>query len=382
LDRNFYKPAVTSWFLWFIIPVSIYCIVKKKSLKQILTNVFYSSMLLASVIVFAVSLPIPGPRLEKPKNYIAVDIHSHTISSHDNISTVRGSLKAHELSGFDIFFNTEHNQTNGFSLFPKEILCKTVYPGMQIVARTNGGAVSVILLSSSAFNGQPYKGMRLEELVQKAHQNKMLVIMPHWWKWHLNTFEELYNIGIDGFEIYNCGYRNFDKSEQKDLIKFCKDNNLSMFGVTDWHGWGFQTDVWTVFKGDAQKNIWQQLVNKPEIKVILYRQEQSGSYIRFIFEPFSAFYYYIKNAQREYVISFGIWFICLFITFFSGLFQKIKKSAAIILAFIFANYAIYFYIIAKSVANTNVIIMRDVFPALLAFCVLWLVLWRLQKNEN
>jgi poly-gamma-glutamate capsule biosynthesis protein CapA/YwtB (metallophosphatase superfamily) len=46
--------------------------------------------------------------------------------------------------------------------------------------------------------------MPLADIVRKARENKMLVIMPHWWEWRRQTFAELKSFGIDGFEICNC----------------------------------------------------------------------------------------------------------------------------------------------------------------------------------
>ncbi|MCA6084779.1 hypothetical protein [Candidatus Endomicrobiellum agilis] len=46
--------------------------------------------------------------------------------------------------------------------------------------------------------------MPLADIIRKARENKMLVIMPHWRKCRRQTFAELKGFGIDGFEIYNC----------------------------------------------------------------------------------------------------------------------------------------------------------------------------------
>jgi hypothetical protein len=43
------------------------------------------------------------------KGYVAVGIHSHTISSHDNVASAGVSLKAHLSQGFDVFSSVEHN---------------------------------------------------------------------------------------------------------------------------------------------------------------------------------------------------------------------------------------------------------------------------------
>ncbi|OEG69254.1 hypothetical protein ATZ36_10630 [Candidatus Endomicrobiellum trichonymphae] len=61
-------------------------------------------------------------------------------------------------------------------------------------------------------------------------------------------------------------------------------------------------DVWTVFQGDNSESIEKQLAKKkPHARVILYRQEQSKSNLKFIFE----LYCYIKmQAQSMLVVSF------------------------------------------------------------------------------
>ncbi|GHT51899.1 hypothetical protein AGMMS49990_07220 [Endomicrobiia bacterium] len=378
LNRDFYKPVVISWILWVLGVVFVYCLIYKKSVKQMLVNMAYSVMILFTVFSFVALIPIPGPKLEKPKGYIAVDIHSHTLRSHDNVAPESISLKAHLWQGFDAFFNTEHNHSKGFLTFPADTRYKIVYPGMQM--RTKDG-VSVVLLSQKEFNGYDYENMFLEDLIKKAHENNMFVVMPHWWKWHEHTFAKLKDIGIDGFEIYNCGYRYFDKNEQKSMISFAKENNLTMFGVTDWHGWGYMSDVWTVFEGNTLENIEIQLLKKPKTKVLLYRGEQSGSVIRFIFEPFYAFYYYISNVTSKYLISFTIWIIVVFLIFKSRFFKYIKKYLPVFMAVVCVLVAIYFCIIVRAFIDTNTIVMKSVIPALAGFCVLWLILCKSNNNN-
>ena len=166
--------------------------------------------------------------------------------------------------------------------------------------------VSVLLLSAKAFDGGQYKNLSLKDIIGKAHSEGMLVIMPHWWKWHRQSLEELVELGIDGFEIYNCGYRNLSKRDFQDIVKISKDNNLLMAGSTDWHGWRYMTDVWTVLKAEPGGNLKETLDKKPETRVLVYRQQQSSSPLRFILEPFYAFYLYTKNADMIAIFSLMI----------------------------------------------------------------------------
>jgi hypothetical protein len=379
LNRDFYKPVVISWTLWVVSVVLIYCFLNKKTVSKLLYNVIYSLAFLAAIFSFIALIPIPGPKLLKPKEYITVDTHSHTISSHDNVAPAIISLKAHLWQGFDIFFNTEHNHTLGFGKFPESAKFKIVYPGMQIQTKDR---ISIVLLSSKEFDGRAYKNLSLEKTIKKAHENDMFVVVPHWWKWHKYTFEKLKDIGVDGFEIYNCGYRNFNKNEQKSLINFSKDNNLMMFGVTDWHGWGYMADVWTVVEGDLSQNIERLFLKKSNTKVILYRKEQSNSVTRFIFEPFFFFYYYISNTNSKYLASFIAWAVAIFLIFRSPFWKYLKKFFALLMTITYAAGVIYFYIITKCVADINTIVMKVVVPVMIGLCVLWFVLWKFNGDKD
>jgi len=54
---------------------------------------------------------------------------------------------------------------------------------------------------------------------------------------------------VDGFEIYNCRYRNFREDDRKALINFL------IFGIVDWHVGEYMSDVWTVFHDGNSGNI-------------------------------------------------------------------------------------------------------------------------------
>lgn len=379
LERNFYQPAIISWTVWSVMALAVYCYVKKQTVKLFLVKLLYVLALLATLFVFVALLPLPGPKLHKPEGYIAVDPHSHTISSHDNVSTAKSSLKFHKYNGYDSFFVTEHNHTKGFSRFPEEAKLKQVFPGIQIQAKK--AKISVLLLSAKEYDGDDYKDMFLEDMINKAHENGMLVIVPHWWKWHKFTFEELLELGIDGFEIYNCGYRNFDESQRQAMIDFSKNNGLLMIGSTDWHGWGYMSDVWTVFKGNTRDNLLTQLAAKPETKVILYREKQSGSILRFIFEPFMAFYYYIKNTGPLQVISLILWAAVMMIIASGKTMKYIVRYFPLCLSAFFAFLTVYYYILSLPVRGLNEIITASVIPALLGFCFLWFIIWRLNGKN-
>ena len=378
LNKSFYQPALISWFWWLITAVLVYCGIRKRNIGQTFSRIFYAVMILISVFLFVILVPLPGPKLNKPEGFIAADIHSHTIYSHDNLSKPSSNLRFHKVHGYDSFFITEHNHTDSFDKFSENARYKDVFPGVQM--RTND-KISVLLLSGKHFDGKEYADKSLSEIIEKAHSNNMLVIMPHWWKWRKQSLQELVTDGIDGFEIYNCGYRNLTKKELKKIIEISKDNNLLMVGSTDWHGWGYMTDVWTVFPANQGTNLKDILDKKPETKVLLYREDQSACALRFVFEPFMFFYYYIKNADAISVLSLMVWVMLLNVLFIGNMAKYIKKFTPPAMAAVMAAAAVVMYISYMSADGFNKIILTAVIPVLLGCCILWFFVWRLNGKN-
>ncbi|MDR1196328.1 MAG: hypothetical protein LBL00_07630 [Endomicrobium sp.] len=378
LNRDFYRPAIISWVGWTVFLVFIYCGIRRRSIERTLSRIFYALMILATLFMFVVFVPLPGPKLNKPDGFIAADFHSHTIYSHDNLSKPSSSLRFHRLNGYDSFFVTEHNHTKGFDNFPENAKYKEVFPGVQM--QTKDG-VSVLLLSGKAFDGEEYASKTIKEIIEKAHQNNMLVIMPHWWKWHKQSLQELAELGIDGFEIYNCGYRNISKRDFQDIVKISKDNNLLMIGSTDWHGWGYMTDVWTVFKSKRENSLKDAIDKKPETQVLVYRDSQSSSKIRFIFEPFAAFYYYVKNADMISVLSLMVWLMLLNVLFIGNTAKYIKKYTPPAVMVIMAVSAVFIYISYIPAQGLNKIIPSTILPVFAVCCALWFFVWRVNGKN-
>ncbi|AKL98119.1 PHP domain-containing protein [Endomicrobium proavitum] len=375
LNRNFYQPAVISWFAWVIVLILIYCKVSAKTVKQTIVKVFYGVLFLLSAFVLTAMLPLEGAKLIKPAGFIAVDTHSHSLYSHDGVAAPASNLTFHNKHGYDSFFITEHAVSSSLEQFPQNVVNKKVFPGVQM--QTSDG-ISLVLLAQKKFDASNFRGKTTEELISLAHENGMIAIVPHWWKWHKFTFEELRDMGIDGFEIYNCGYRYFDETEQRALINFAKQDGLLMFGVTDWHGWGYMTDVWTVFKGSKNVNLRDQLIENPDISVILYREKQSSDIGRFIFEPFAAFYYYVKNAETIYLFSFMFWFAVLFLLLTGKVSKYITRNLPFAMSVFFAGATAFYINIASDVMSR--FIFLTVAPILALICVLWFVVWIINKK--
>ena len=372
MERSGYIIALISWFSWAIIFAIIFAKVKKLNKKATIFFSIFSVFVVASVISLVIFLPVKGPKLIPPSgNWIIFDPHSHTISSRDVISNIYSSMDFHFSQGYNNFFITEHDTTRGFFLFPAGPKRNNVCPGIQI--RTTEG-ISVLLLSSKFFRYEDFANNSLKDLINLAHKNDMLVIMPHWWKWHRPPLEEVVTAGIDGFEIYNCGYRYIDDSTRQELINICKENNLLMLGSTDWHGYGYMTNVWSVIKNDGNKNLFELLKTKPQVHIIVHNVKGNQSIFRYIFEPFYAFIHYLTYTKAKYILSFYmiVAFILVFLSIFK--FKTIVRFISLLFA-LFFDCALFYFANLFTANLHSVILPETIIPVLIGFVFVWLILW-------
>ena len=261
MERTGYIFALISWLSWIVLITVILCRYNNFKLKDTVISCCFSFFFFVSICCMIVILPIIGPKITNINGYRIVDIHSHTISSRDNISSMVSSKNFHKNQGFTEFFVTEHDNTNGYKTIPESVGTEHIFPGIQIRTKDE---VSVLLLSKDYFEYEDFRDKTIKELIDLSHSKDMLVVMPHWWKWRKKPdLQQLIDWGIDGFEIYNCGYRYISDQTRQEIIDICNKNNLPMFGTTDWHGLGYMTNVWTIIKEKDNKNVFDLINDKP-----------------------------------------------------------------------------------------------------------------------
>ncbi|MDD5102456.1 MAG: hypothetical protein PHH62_05690 [Endomicrobiaceae bacterium] len=378
LERSGYILAISSWSFWILAFVITFSIYRKETIKRIIAYCLWSLFFLITIIYAVIILPVIGPKLVISSDYKVADIHSHTIASKDNISNVLSSINYHNKQGFTDFFITEHDNTNGFYSIPCDIDSSNIFPGIQI--RTSEG-VSVLLLSKYQFRYRDYQDKSIKEMIDLAHAEGILVVMPHWWKWHRPGLQELVNMGIDGFEIYNCGYRYISQQTRQEIIDICNKNKLLMFGTTDWHGLGYMTNVWTVIKKNGDNNLFKLLSLKSDTQIIVHDVKGNQSIIRYIFEPFSAFYYYIINTELKYVLNFYMLISIVLLLFVKVKFNKILRFSSLLFALFFSIVLFYFSYILSFNLMTNVIIPETILPVTISLTVIWIVIWSLSDKN-
>ena len=241
-------------------------------------------------------------------------------------------------------------------------------------------------MSKVPFNYYDFKGKSIKEMVDLAHSKDMLVVVPHVWKWKKHSLQSLVDKGVDGFEVYNCGYRFLKPDKKQEIIQICKDNNLMMFGTTDWHGLGYMSNVWSlVYKDrkDSKKSFFDILKeNRPDVKVVVHDIKGNQSIIRYIFEPFFAFYYYTVNTKVEYILSFYMILSLIVLLFFKFKVQKVIKYISLIFALFFTVSLFYFTAMVLSFDFTfNVIIPETIVPTAVSLIFIWIIIWWLCEKD-
>ncbi len=372
MERSGYVFAFVSWLSWLILITVLICRYKSFKLKNTIIFCCFSFFLFISLCCCVIILPVIGPKITNIDGYKVIDIHSHTISSRDNISSVSSSINFHKKHGFTDFFITEHDNTNGYKTIPDSIGTEHIFPGIQI--RTKEG-VSVLLLSQEEFEYEDFQDKSIEELIDLAHFRDMLVVMPHWWKWYRPDLQQLIDWEIDGFEIYNCGYRYISDQTRQELIDICNKNNLPMFGTTDWHGLGYMMNVWTIIQAKDNKNVFELMKEKPKTKIIVHDVKGNQSALRYIFEPFYFIYIYVTTTQLKYVLSFYMIIFILIGLLYKINIVRIVRISSLLLACFFSFCILHFVYFLNYSFYSNVMIPETIIPTAASLVLIWLVIW-------
>ena len=308
-----YIVQLVSWIAWLMIVTAGWAIVRKKTLRDAGVNGMGVVLFFLTVVVVVLVFPLSWPRLVTPSGTAVVDFHSHTFYSHDGIKSPTQSIAFHRRLGYTEFFVTEHGHTNGFPQFSAAAQYATVFPGMQVSTKER---VSLLIFADRQFDGAEFRDKTVSQVIDLAHRYGFVVVCPHWWKWRYFSWDELYKKGIDGFEIYNAGYRNFSAEERARLVQFCRDNHLVMLGNTDWHGWGSMTDVWTVVPGvtpGVGAPLMQFLREHRSSRVLVNLQPEAQGTLRYFFEPFCGAYYYFSAITVPQACGLMGWIIVIVI---------------------------------------------------------------------
>jgi hypothetical protein len=182
-----------------------------------------------------------------------VDFHSHTNVSHDVRGTAMGgfdtsrNLAWHRRAGFDAVFVTDHNTTAG------------LVPTDQPVALCRGLEVSawrahIVLLGGELDSVRgPYRrdwaGLRrLLADADTTYGALSVASLPEYSRNHWGRLDSLVEAGLDGFEIVNASPKanELTRARRDTVIELARRTGKFVVGVSDHHGWGATSMVWSL----------------------------------------------------------------------------------------------------------------------------------------
>ncbi len=339
------KIQLLSWFLWLSILWIIFAAIYLKGPLAKKIYLFFRGMLVtvtlfALFVIYCIFSPFPQYRIKtKNPNEIFLDLHSHTIYSHDGLITPDRSLKWHLDCGFKAWALTEHNWIGAAAGVQKDMIKRSSLDAVVITAEEiNFHGVHLNLLGlTQNFDTDRYQN--LKELIEAVHLQKGVVIVPHYWAETKSPFSmgDLYEAGVDGFEILGDASVPLTKNMQKEIISFCRQQGLVMLSGTNWHGWrnfctgwtGFNVDNWKLSDYDARERLIIDALSKREtqkFRVIGYTGFFSFSSDG-IWEPFTGLLAYFRDINRWQRLSWFLWAVV--ISFLLRMSKQHKKYIAV-----------------------------------------------------
>jgi hypothetical protein len=195
-----------------------------------------------------------------------VDFHSHTNASHDVRGTAMGrfdtkkNLAWHKRAGFDAVFVTDHNTTAG--LVPTDAplaLCR----GLEVSA----WRAHIVLLGGELDSVRgPYRrdwaGLRrLLADADTTYGALSVASLPEYQRNHWGRLDSMVDAGLDGFEIVNASPKanELTRARRDTVIGLARRTGKFVVGVSDHHGWGATSMVWSLVAVPNWENLPERL---------------------------------------------------------------------------------------------------------------------------
>jgi len=229
-------------------------------------------------LAWGVLVPRPMARLmSDDPDIVLIDFHSHTSFSHDgrHSFTPEANMHWHERQGFGAAFITDHNLSAGAER--GKILSQTLWPH-PLYSSLPGEEISLfkthlgVLGNTLPVNRDPYDSdaAKIPAFIELMHQSSFTVVahLPEYWREHWKVGNtDFLSWDVDGFEIVNsvpyC--LDFPIALRRQIIEHCRLKNLFVTGVSDNHGWGSATAVWSAMRIPG----WQTLPPEALEKAVL-----------------------------------------------------------------------------------------------------------------
>jgi hypothetical protein len=227
------------------------------SWRRVVAHGLLGPAILVLLVLAALVLPRPVPRLVDDGPGTVIDYHAHTNASHDGRPgwTLAKLADWHERQGFQASYVTDHNVIYDGSLPAPEGTSISLLPGVEwSVYRQHVVAIGrVEALPRDSFGGSTVRMVRMFSAIE--HQGGLSIAsLPEYWRNHETELGDFVVAGLDGFEIVNCAPKalGFPTDLRRQVISLAGTHDLVVVGASDNHGWGAVTCVWNVSQPGAQ----------------------------------------------------------------------------------------------------------------------------------
>ncbi|MCM8760423.1 MAG: phosphatase PAP2 family protein, partial [Candidatus Omnitrophica bacterium] len=364
------KGQLLSWFIWLSGIWTVFIMMRKVKMgikiQKAIRGIFLIFLFLSLVIIYGIFLPIQIYKLV-PKNYDAVllDLHSHTIYSHDGIVPPWYNLQWHKNYGFLCWAITDHKNGGVAPILQEDIIKRNNLPVAVIPAQEICFKGIYLNLLGIENDVNPKEFNNLKNLVDTVHSYGGVVIVPHIWAKNKRriSLEEIADAGVDGFEIVGISSVPLTHKKQREIIELCRRKGLVMVGGTNWHGWNNLCNVWTLFKVDnwtnltleERRDIVVEAIKKKQrdrFRVIIYQYGYTPKNI--IYTPFISVYSYISSLDRIQRLFLIFWVVVVYL-FCRHIKERRQISMAIwfIISTLLFLKAIYFFELGLHMKEVN-----------------------------
>ena len=249
--------AVVVWVLLLAAWGAIRASSDSLSWRRIVASALLGPVALVALVVAALMLPRPVPRLVSDGPGSVIDYHAHTNASHDGRPgwTLAKLAQWHERQGFQATYVTDHNVIYDRSLPVPEGTSISLLPGVEwSVYRQHVVAIGrVEALPRDSFGESTARMVRMFAVIE--HQGGLSIAsLPEYWRYHEEELGAFVRGGVDGFEIVNCAPKalGFPPDLRRQVVALAASHDLVVVGASDNHGWGQVTCVWNVSQPGAQ----------------------------------------------------------------------------------------------------------------------------------
>ncbi len=276
----------------------------------------------AMILLFS-HLHFPGWQLEvNEPQWLAADLQSHTLGSHDALIPAEYNLKWHRERGYDVVAITEHDEAGG-SFFAEQLALRQgeplVIPGVEMVNEYDG-----FLLGLGLKPGQPVLlgrrkdqgySQRFAQNIDRDHQG---VLISMAWLLSAEDVERLVDDGVDAFELINAGHPDIPDEVRNAMLRLEREGRIRLVSSTDWHGWGGYSRTWTLLhvpgagEMGAQQRVEKiiQLLRegqREDVIPVVAGYQGEVSTLRVIFSPLTEFARYAAELSPLRLLGWWLW---------------------------------------------------------------------------